>query len=45
MVFNQDCDLISTEEVDNCIYCYRYETCKEYFEKNPDKVYCPSDLK
>ena len=36
-VFNMDCDLISEkEEYAFCNECYRYETCKSWWERNKE---------
>ena len=33
MILDPDCDLVTDEKITNCVLCYRYETCKKYFEK------------
>jgi len=33
MIFDTDCDYIADKVHDDCIECYRYDTCKAYFDK------------
>lgn len=35
-IFSRDCDYISEDEYMTCRDCYRYETCKNAYEKNKD---------
>lgn len=42
-LFDKDCDLL--EQFDDCYDCYRYDICEKYFEKHPNEIYCPDDLK
>lgn len=36
-IFSRDCDYISEDEYMTCSECYRYEICKNAYEKNKDK--------
>ena len=43
MVFNQDCDFV--KDTEDCMLCYRYESCKEYYSEHPEKIFCADDMK
>ncbi len=33
MVYDRDCDLIRTQEQEDCVYCYRCDICEKYYSQ------------